>query len=552
MKKHLSHHLKSDLFAGLAVFLIAIPLCLGIALASGAPLYSGIVSGMVGGIVIGLLSKSPLSVSGPAAGLTAVVALAIVDLGSFEVFLCAVILAGVFQFLLGLFRAGFVSSYFPSNVIEGMLAAIGIIIIMKQLPYLLGFDMEKATEFMLLESGFSSIDHTLKHVNLGVLLIGLISLSLLIFWERPFMKKAQSVPAALVVVIFGGVISTVFSLFFPSLAIDHPDYMVKLPIASGFKEFVGQFTLPDFSGFSNPHVWKIALVIALVASIESLLSVEAIDKLDPYKRYTPTDRELKAQGIGNMISGFIGGLPLTSVIVRSSANLNAGARTKIATITHGALLILFVALVPSLLNKIPLATLAAVLIMVGYKLCKPSVFIHMWKDGGYVQFMPFIVTLIAVVCIDLLKGVAIGMVVSVFFMLRQNMKIPYYYKRITYSNGELIHLTLSQEVSFLNKASIKETLDNIPEGTNLIIDATRAAYIDFDVLDLLREFRKFRAATKNIKVSFIGFKNIYNIENASESEIIPRELLSSDEKPKRSSGRYERLIKQLKGNRMSK
>lgn len=550
MKQHSYYNLKSDLFAGLVVFLIAIPLCLGIALASGAPLYSGIVSGMVGGIVIGLLSKSPLSVSGPAAGLTAVIALAITDLGSFEVFLCAVILAGAMQFLFGVFRAGFVSSYFPSNVIEGMLAAIGLIIIMKQVPYLLGFDLEKATEFMLLESGFSSIHHSLKHISPGILLIGLISLALLIFWERPFMKKFQAIPAALIVVIFGALMNILFSSFFPFLAIDNPNYMVNLPIAGNIKEFVTQFTLPDFAGFSNPNVWQTALVIALIASIESLLSVEAIDKLDPYKRYTPSSRELKAQGIGNIVSGFLGGLPVTSVIVRSSANLNAGGRTKIAAITHGALLILCVALVPSLLNKIPLAALAAVLIMVGYKLCKPSVFVHMWKDGGYVQFIPFIITLISVVFLDLLKGVAIGMVVSVFFMLRQNMKIPYYYKRITYSNGEVIHLTLSQEVSFLNKASIKETLDNIPEGTNIIIDANQAAYIDFDVLDLLREFKEFRAPTKNIKVSFIGFKNIYNIENASE--VIPVELLSNNEQPKRSSGRYETLIRQLKRDKFSK
>ncbi|XCI74690.1 MAG: SulP family inorganic anion transporter [Flavobacteriales bacterium] len=552
MKINLFNNIKADLLAGLVVSLISMPLCLGIALASGAPLYSGIVSGIVGGIVIGFLSRSPLSVAGPAAGLTAIVAMAITDLKAFDVFLCAVLIAGLFQFLLGILRAGCISSYFPSNVVDGMLAAIGIIIIIKQIPYLIGFDLNDAMELILLETEIISITRAFNYIEPGILIIGFISLAILVIWEQPFMKNLKAIPAALVVVVVGVLTNGLFLLLDNRLTIREMSYFVNLPIARNMGDFLKEFTLPNLAGLKNPYVWQTGFVIAVVASIETLLSIEAIDKLDPYKRYTPTDRELRAQGISNMVSAILGGLPITSVIVRSSANLHAGARTKLAAITHGVLLLLCVALIPGLLNKIPLASLAAILIMVGYKLCNPSIFVHMWKDGRLPQFIPFIVTLISVVCTDLLKGVAIGMVVSILFMLRKNMRIPFYYNRVTYSHGDIIRITLAQEVSFLNKASIKKTLENIPENTNLIIDASRTEYIDFDVLDLLKEFRDFRVEIKNIKISFIGFKNIYRIENTSESDMGTPELLSINEKPKRSSGKYRKLIRELEQNSKKK
>lgn len=547
---------KNDATSGLVVFLIAVPLCLGIALACGAPLISGINSGIIGGLVVGFFSKSHLSVSGPAAGLTAIVAGAITSLGSFELFLCSVVIAGAIQFVLGIIRAGGISNYIPSNVIEGMLAAIGVIIILKELPHAVGYDKDNIGDFFngLFEPDpqnhtiVNSILHTIGHVHFGALFIALVSIAILIIWQKPFAKKIQWLPGGLVAVLAGVLLNEIFIASGSEFAIAS-EHLVNLPVAHNFGEYLNNYTFPDLNGFANPLVWQTGIIIAIVASIETLLCIEATDKLDPYKRFTSGDAELRAQGIGNLVCGLIGALPVTSVIVRSSANIDAGAKSKLSSMIHGALLLVFVAFIPALLNHIPLASLAAILIITGYKLCNPKIFKHLWKEGGLSQFVPFIVTVVAVVATDLLKGVALGLAVSIIYILRQNMRIPYYFHRSSYSNGELIRLSLAQEVSFLNKASIKETLEKLPENTTLIIDASQTEYIDFDVLDIIKDFSASTAATKNISVSLQGFKTVYQVPSAkSESEIM-KELMQkhdTNNPPERSTGNYKQLLNELK------
>lgn len=509
-------NVRGDLSSGLVVFLVALPLCLGIALASGAPLFSGIVSGVIGGVVVGFLSNSALSVSGPAAGLTAIVFTAISDLGSFDVFLVAVILAGCIQIILGFLRSGSLSNYFPTSVIEGMLAAIGIIIILKQIPHAFGHDIDNEGDFFYIEkSGHTTFDTLIESINFihpGALLVALISLAILIAWDKvPALKKLKIIPGALIVVVASIFLNEVFIQLGSNLAIITPNHLVNLP---SFLEIKKGFSLPSFQALTNEKVWLVAVTIAVVASIETLLCIEATDKLDPFKRFTDTNRELKAQGIGNIVSGLLGGLPMTSVVVRSSANINAGGRTKMATIFHGLLLLAFALSIPFVLNKIPLAALAAVLLMVGYKLAKPSVFIHLWKNG-YAQFVPFLITVLAVVRIDLLKGVGLGLAVSIVFILYQNLKFAYSFKKETIDDATIFTIKLAQEVSFLNKAAIKKTLSSIPSGSQLIIDASNAKYIDFDVVELIRDFKNVKAAVKRIELTLIGFKESYTIENTS-------------------------------------
>lgn len=511
---HIFSNVRGDLASGLVVFLVALPLCLGIALASGAPLFSGIVSGVIGGILVGFFSNSALSVTGPAAGLTAIVLSAITDLGGFDIFLVAVILAGLLQIGLGFLRAGSFSNYFPTSVIEGMLAAIGIIIILKQIPHAFGHDVDNEGDFFFIEkSGHTTFDtliESINHIHLGALIIAVISLAILITWDKvPALKKIKVVPGALVVVIVSILLNEFFIQTNSVLAIVTENHLVNLP---SFTEIKEGFALPNFGALTNSKVWSVAATIAVVASIETLLCIEATDKLDPYKRYTDTNRELKAQGIGNIVSGLLGGLPMTSVVVRSSANINSGGRTKLATIFHGFLLIVFALSIPFILNKIPLAALAAVLLMVGYKLAKPSVFIHLWKNG-FSQFIPFVVTVAAVVGIDLLKGVAIGLSVSILFILYQNLKIAYSFRKESFHDGDVITIKLAQEVSFLNKAAIKSTLGNIPEKSKLIIDASNAKYIDFDVVEMIKDFRNVQAKDKDIDLTLKGFKEVYNLEN---------------------------------------
>jgi len=541
-----SAYRKKDMIAGLIVFLIALPLCLGIAQASQAPLFAGIVAGVIGGVVIGFFSRSQLSVSGPAAGLIAIVIVAIEQLGGFEVFLCAVIIAGALQLLLGLLKAGAIASYFPSNVIEGMLAGIGLTIIIKELPNAVGYTPPGELAGMAdADDGFtmSAITGALQHISPVAVIIAVAGILIMALWQLKGFRRVQLIPSGLLVVVVGTLVNEGFKAAGSGAFLD-TTHLVNLPVPDSMQAFFGQFRLPDFSGMANPDVWKTGVVIAIVASIETLLCIEATDKLDPLKRYTSGNAELRAQGIGNMLSGFIGGLPITSVIVRSSANINAGARTKAATITHGMLLLLCVALVPTLLNHIPKAALAAILIYTGYRLCRPAVFRHMWK-GGSSQFIPFAATVIAVVSLDLLKGVGIGLVISVFYLLRQNMGIPYYYHRSSYSNGDLIKLTLAQEVSFLNKASIKETLNRLPPHSKVIIDASKTGYIDFDVLDIIRDFAESKAPSEHIQLSLVGFRNIYNIPEAASERDILSDLVEADEVPKRSAGDHRKLLKQL-------
>ena len=529
MNKNIFAQAKRDLPAGIVVFLVAVPLCLGIALASGAPFFSGMIAGIVGGIVIGFISNSPLSVSGPAAGLTAVVLASITTLGAFETFLLAVVLAGVIQIILSLVKAGTIANYFPSNVIKGMLTAIGIIIILKQIPHAFGYDKDSEGDFTFLqtdgENTFSALLKPFSHIDLGATLICLIAVAILILWEKPFIKKhVKLIPGGLVAVVTAVLLSEFVFSNISILAIAQ-GHKVNVPVAKSFDDFLGFFTFPDFSQITNPEVYIIALTLAAVASIESLLCIEAVDKLDTEKRVTNTNRELAAQGIGNMLSGLIGGLPVTSVIVRSSANVNAQAKTKLSTIFHGVLLLVCVAFIPVALNKIPLSALAAILLVTGYKLCNPKVFKNMFKNGKY-QWVPFVITVVAIVFTDLLTGVGIGLVVSVSAILIGNFKNSYFFHKENHHEGDAILIHLSEEVSFLNKASIRETLDQLPENSTVIIDAFDCQYIDFDVLEIIREFKDEKAPLKSINCKTVGFKEEYKIANTdnvkSVKELIPR------------------------------
>jgi len=430
-----------------------------------------------------------------------------------------VFLAGIMQLGLGFLKAGSISNYFPNNVIEGMLAGIGIIIILKQIPHAVGFDseFEGMETFWKSDGGntFSTLMGIADHIQMGALIIAVMSLAVLIACEKiPALSKLRVVPAALVAVVLSIVVNELFISSGSSLAID-ATHLVQLPIITSFSELSSVIVMPDFSSISNPQVWITALTITIVASIETLLCIEAADRMDPEKRYTNTNRELKAQGLGNMLSGLIGGLPMTSVIVRTSANVNAGAKSKMSAIIHGFLLIACVIAIPGLLNKIPLATLAAVLLLVGYKLAKPATFKHFWSHGKY-QFAPFIVTILGVVFTDLLTGVAMGIAVSIIFLIRGNLKRAYNFRNEEYADGAIIHIDLAQEVSFLNKAAIKSTLSNVPEGSRVVIDASDTVYIAHDVLDLIREFTTVKAKAEGIKVKLIGFKEAYDLENTED------------------------------------
>lgn len=519
MKKiNLFANLKSDFASGLVVFLVALPLCLGIALASGAPLFSGIISGVVGGIIVGYLSTSHLSVSGPAAGLTAIVLTAITDLGAFNIFLLAVMIAGFIQLLLGFIKAGSISNYFPTNVIEGMLAGIGVIIILKQIPHAFGYDNDyEGDESFIQPDGqntFAELFGVLDHIQMGSLVITLVSLAILISWNKiSFLKKLKLVPGALVAVIVGILLNEFFIKSGSSLAINE-EHLVSLPVPTSLAEFKDIVIFPDFAAITNSKVWVVAVTIAVVASIETLLCIEAADRMDKLKRYTNTNVELKAQGIGNIVSSLLGGLPMTSVVVRTSANAAAGAKSKMSAIIHGVLLLVSVLTIPFLLNKIPLATLAAVLLLVGYKLANPKTIKHFWEKDKIYQFIPFILTFVAVVFTDLLRGVALGMVINILFVLIGNSKRAYKFRKEEYREGDIIHIDLAQEVSFLNKSAIKSTLSELPENSIVIINATDTVYIAHDILDLIIEFKKIKAKELNINIKLVGFKKAYNLEDS--------------------------------------
>lgn len=510
--KNILKELKHDLPASIVVFFVAVPLCLGIALASGAPLFAGIIAGIVGGIVVGIASGSPLGVSGPAAGLAVIVLTSIDSLGgSWEAFLTAVVLAGLIQLILGYAKAGFIAYFFPSSVIKGMLTGIGLLIILKQIPHALGWDkdVEGDLGFIQRDGGntFSEIFTAFQNVTTGALLIAVISLAILILWDTKLTKKHklfQLIQGPIVVVLFGILMNYFYQngILNFSLAADQ---VVRIPVPENIAGFFTQFTFPDFSAITNLEVWKIAIVIAIVASLETLLCVEATDKLDPFKRVTPTNRELKAQGLGNMISGLIGGLPITQVIVRSSANISFGGKTKMSAILHGVFLLISAITIASILNRIPLASLAAILLMVGYKLAKPSLFKQMYRLG-WEQFVPFTVTVVAILTTDLLKGITAGMVIGGLYALRHSYRNSHYMKEeVTTQDGQQIHhIVLAEEVSFFNKASVVRALDSIPANSKVIIDCSNSKSIAYDVIELIKDFES-NAKTKNIIVEKINF-----------------------------------------------
>lgn len=490
----------ADFSASIVVLLVAIPLCLGIALASGAPLFSGIIAGIVGGIVVGMLSGSHLSVAGPAAGLTVIVATAITQLQAFDAFLLAVVLAGSIQVVFGFLKAGIIGDYVPNSVIKGMLAAIGLILILKQIPHLVGYDADYYGDQTFSqpdqENTFSGLISAVNSITPMAVLIGLVSLLILIAWESKAFKKIkilQMVPGPLIVVVVAVVINILFVNSNSQFVLE-AKHMVALPVAASGSEFVSFFTFPDIGSFSNVNVWKAAFTIAVVASLETLLGIEAADKLDPLKRVTPTNRELKAQGVGNMVSGLLGGLPLTSVIVRSSANAISGAKSKLSTIFHGSMMLLFVMFIPEILNKIPLSALAAILIYTGYKLAKVSLFKDFYSKG-WDQFVPFVVTIVAILLTDLLTGIVIGILVGLFFMVRSNFR-----SSVFVVNDENKYLMrLRKDVSFLNKPIVKNKLEEVPRDSYVLIDATRADFIDKDIIEEINNFLR-HAHLKNIKV----------------------------------------------------
>jgi MFS superfamily sulfate permease-like transporter len=516
---------KNDLPAGLVVFLVALPLCLGISLASGAPFFSGLISGIIGGVVIGSLSGSKLSVSGPAAGLAALVLAAITNIGAFDLFLCAVLIAGILQMIIGFAKLGGIAIYFPSSVIKGLLTSIGILIIAKQIPHAVGFSNERS---VLTETGnefWHPILQPLQQIHIGVLIICVVSIIIMLIWDRPFIKKrVKFIPGALVAVVVAILINELFKATNSSLLTVGEDHRVQIQAAGSVSEFFSFFTLPDFSGFLNTEVIVTGVMIAIIASLETLLSVEAVDNLDPERNVTNTNRELIAQGVGNTVAGLIGGLPITAVIVRSSANLHAGAKSKLSSIFHGILLLGCVVSIPYLLNLIPLAALAAILLLTGYKLCKISVFTQIIKNGKY-QYIPFFVTVGVIIGIDLiglypplkgeglLIGVIAGLVVASGAILHGNLKNSYFFHKDKHQEGDIIKIRLAEEVSFLNKASIRETLDHMPEDSTVVIDATHTDYIDFDVLEIIKEFRDIKAPLKNISCMLQGFQEKYQIEN---------------------------------------
>ncbi|MCA9074247.1 MAG: bifunctional SulP family inorganic anion transporter/carbonic anhydrase [Planctomycetaceae bacterium] len=511
------HTAIADGTSGLVVFLVALPLCLGIALASGAPLFSGVLAGIVGGLVVGAISGSHTSVSGPAAGLTAVVFAQIEALGTFEAFLCAVFVAGLMQIAMGIARAGSIAEFFPTSVIKGLLAAIGVILILKQIPHLFGHDADPEGEMSFQqpdhENTFSELYAIIGDLHWGAAVIGLTSLALLVIYGKLGLEKRLKVPAPLIVVVIG----TLMKVCFDRMSLGtvwqiEESHLVQLPVAANVEAFLGFLQMADFTQLSNPTVYTAAITIALVASLETLLNLEAVDNIDPRQRVSPPNRELIAQGVGNVTGGLVGALPVTSVIIRSSVNINSGGRTKVAAIIHGCLLLSCGMFLPKLLNLIPLSALAAILLMTGIKLASPKLVQQMWR-GGKDEFIPFIVTVVAIVSTDLLIGILIGLVVSVGFILHSSYRRPV--RRIVekHVGGEVLRIELANQVSFLNRASLSRTLQEVPDGGHVLIDATQSDYIHPDVLQLLADFEERTAPAHDIKVSTLGFRRKYQIQD---------------------------------------
>ena len=504
---NLLSNLKHDLPASVVVFFVALPLCLGIALASGAPLFSGLIAGIIGGIVVGSLSGSQVGVSGPAAGLAAIVLTAIGDLGGFQNFLLAVVLGGLIQLLFGILRAGIIGYYFPSSVIKGMLTGIGIIIILKQIPHFFGYESPEGDFSFFQHNGentFSGIFNALKYISPGATLIAFLSLAILLLWSNVLSKKAR-----IFELIQGPLVAVAVGILFVVITSDNAYWaiqsqqLVSVPVPENINSFLGQFSFPNFGVIGNPQIWITAFTIALVASLETLLCVEATDKLDPEKRVTPTNRELIAQGTGNFISGLIGGLPVTQVIVRSSANIQSGGKTKMAAIIHGFLLLISVLLIPVLLNQIPLSVLAAILLIVGYKLAKPSLFVTMYQLG-WKQSVPFVVTVLGIVFTDLLIGIGLGLLVGIVVILIKSFQNSHFLHIEDKSNGKhRIKMTLAEEVTFFNKGAILKELDALPRDTVLELDVRKTRFLDHDIIEILQDFSEKRKV-RNIDIIIIS------------------------------------------------
>jgi MFS superfamily sulfate permease-like transporter len=500
--------IKNDMPASIVVFFVALPLCLGIALASGAPLFSGLIAGIVGGVVVGSLSGSKVGVSGPAAGLAAIVLTAIGTLGGYENFLVAVVLGGVIQFVFGILKAGIIGYYFPSSVIKGMLTGIGIIIILKQIPHFFGYDANPEGDFAFFqvdgENTFSEIFKSINYIQPGSALIGIIGLSILLLWDKVLSKKGkvfQIIQGPLVAVV-AGIVFFVITKSNDTFAIAQ-SHLVSVPVPGDMSSFLGQFSFPNFAEITNPEIWIVAFTIALVASLETLLCVEATDKLDPHKNVTPTNRELLAQGTGNILSGMIGGLPITQVIVRSSANIQSGGRSKLSAIIHGLLLLISVMIIPKLLNMIPLSVLAAVLLIVGYKLAKPALFIKMY-NLGWKQSIPFTVTVLGIVFIDLLYGIGLGLAVGIVVILIKSYQNSHFlHKEGEHDNDGKIKMTLAEEVTFFNKGAILKELDSLPENSYLELDVRKTRYLDNDIIEILDDFA-FKANERNINIKLVS------------------------------------------------
>lgn len=510
MKRRIKYYrliwIKHDLPAGLSVFLVALPLCLGIALASGAPLYAGLLSGIIGGLVVSLVSGSQLGVSGPAAGLTTIVAASIISLGDFKIFLLAVIVAGLFQLVLGLLKLGVIANYFPSSVIKGMLAAIGIILISKQIPLALGYDRP---DFWT--SGFLKLftqEHILgnlsafgDHITMSVVIISVVSLLVMILMQQGFAKKFKMIPAPLLVVTIGILLNLLFSFLDKGLPLKQTQ-LVNIP-----NNIFGSISFPALSKlFSNVEIWKDGAIIGLLATLETLLCSEAIDKLDKRNRITPVNRELVAQGIGNILCGLVGAIPMTAVVVRGAANVDAGGRTKLSAFTHGLFLLIAVLFVPFLLNKIPYASLAAILLITGYNLTKPKLYRNMWSLGRK-QFIPFVITILVILLTDLLVGVSIGLLISIYYIIQNNFKTEYLITKIKKNETEYIILKLNSNVTFLNKVNLRKALDQIPEYSSLTIDGTESRFVDYDILEIISEFAN-KAHDRHIELHLAGIQKV--------------------------------------------
>ncbi len=486
--------LRHDLPAGLSVFLVALPLCLGIALASGAPLYAGLLSGIIGGLIIAIISGSQLAVSGPAAGLTTLVGASIISLGDYKIFLVAVIIAGLFQLLLGLLKLGVIANYFPSSVIKGMLAAIGIMLILKQIPLALGYDQP---DFW----AGGHLKNFNQHITRGTVLISVLSLVILIILQLPTAKKIKIIPAPLIVVAFGILASLLFKNGTSVLSLK-PTQLVNIPL-----NIFANISFPDFSKlFSNAEIWKDGIIIGMLATLETLLCIEAIDKLDRRNRVTPVNRELIAQGIGNMTCGLLGAIPVTAVVVRGAANVDAGARTKLSAFTHGLFLLLAVVLVPFLLNRIPYASLSAILLITGYNLTTPKLFRNMWSLG-WKQFIPFMLTIIVILATDLLIGVSIGLLISIYFIVRNNFKAEYKIMKTRHNGIETEYIKLNTNVTFLNKVKLREALDEVAEYSVLTIDGSECNFIDYDILEIISEFGN-KARERHIELHLKGIEKV--------------------------------------------